>query len=439
MVSTPLETKTKTRRTHPIRDADSPIGSPREQQQSLLDFLLECEALAVDIVNTTPNNTLMAHAVELCESYLKTMMDMQRVRQHLQWAQTQGSDLKAQLEKIQQALQEISQQASHNARQDRHKTVRSRDWNTIGGLIDEILRLSPQQISLTPVINSSQIPTTQAVNTNNATSPSTSSREQPDTALHLSVHLFGKFKASLNERDIRRWPRGKGLKILKFLLLHRSTPIPRERLMETFWPDTDTHAARNNLNVALYHLRQDLSRYHKSFLFVHHRDGYYQLNTELSTWVDVEAFDHHLRTAQQHDARYESARAITAYRDAEALYQGDCLEDDLHENWAALISQAYRLKYLGVLEYLGARTLENGDYQECATLWHKAVALDSCNEQAHQRIMYCYLQMGQRQMAMRQYQICEENLRKELGLEPTQLTRQLLEQIRQASREPQVK
>jgi DNA-binding SARP family transcriptional activator len=334
-----------------------------------------------------------------------------------------------QLEQMQGVLQEVAQQANHNAHRDQSKVAQARYWNTVGGLIDEVLRLSQHQTE-PPPLKRPEVPDPPPL----APAKTTQRDTTAPTPQQLSAHLFGKFKASLNGCDINRWPRGKGLKILKFLLLYRSTPISRERLMETFWPDTDTHAARNNLNVALYHLRQDLSRYHKSFPFVHYRDGYYQLNTELSTWVDVEAFDQHLRVAQQHDARHETTLAISAYRDAEALYQGDCLEDDLPEDWAALISQAYRLKYLGVLEYLGAHTRENGDYQECALLWQKAVTLDSCNEQAHQRIMYCYWQMGQRQMALRQYQICEENLQKELGLEPTQQTRQLLAQIRQTDR-----
>lgn len=415
-----------------VTDASDANGRPQE----LLGFLFECESLAQDMVSASPNSVLMEHAVELCEGYLKTMLDMHHVWQRLQRAQAQGSDLKAQLEKMQAVLQEVSQQASRNARRDQSKLVQARYWNTVGGLIDEVLRLSRQHDEPPPAVTPAADPPPVATPADCACEPAAPSRQdipeqQPD--LQLTAHLFGKFGASLNGREIRRWPRGKGLKILKFLLLHRATAVSRERLMETFWPDTDAQAARNNLNVALYHLRQDLSRYHKTFPFVRHRDGYYQFNPELAIWVDVEAFNHAIHTARQYDNRHETAQAIAAYREAEALYQGDCLQEDVNEEWAALISQAYRLKYLGVLEYLGARTLESGDYQECAALWHKAVALDSCNEQAHRHIMHCYWQMGQRQMAVRQYQLCAESLKKELGLEPAPQTLQLLEQIRQAS------
>lgn len=421
----------------PHKNAGADSSSRR--QQELLEFLFECESLAQDMVSATPNNALMEHAVELCEGYLKTMLDMQQVWLRLQRAQAQGSDLKVQLEKMQEVLRDVSQQASRNAHRDQSKAAQARYWNTVGGLIDEVLRLSRQQGETQPTVDLAPLAPVAAVADcacEPAATPATSgqdtiSGQQPD--LQLTAHLFGKFRASLDGREIRRWPRGKGLKILKFLLLHRATAVSRERLMETFWPDTDAQAARNNLNVALYHLRQDLSRYHKTFPFVRHRDGYYQFNPELAIWMDVDAFNHAIHTAQQHDKQHQTAQAIALYREAEALYQGDCLQEDVNEEWAALISQAYRLKYLGVLEYLGARTLESGDFQECAALWQKGVALDSCNEQAHRHIMYCYWQMGQRQMALRQYQLCAESLKKVLGLEPAPQTRQLLEQIRQTN------
>ncbi len=251
-----------------------------------------------------------------------------------------------------------------------------------------------------------------------------------EAALTLSVHLFGEFKANLDTCEIKRWSHGRGQKIFKYLLLHRAAPVRRERLMATFWPDITAHAARNNLNVSLYSLRQELSRYHKYFKFVCYRDDCYFLNPALNLWVDTEAFDRYLHLAQHYAALHETEQAVAAYRLAEMLYQGDCLQDD-DDTWANLTRQAYRLKYLNLLEYLGDQMFASGNYQECATLWQKALLQDSCDERAHRRIMRCYLQMGQRQMVLRQYQLCEAALQKELGLAPSSKTLQVLAQIHQ--------
>lgn len=246
--------------------------------------------------------------------------------------------------------------------------------------------------------------------------------------LTLSVHLFGEFKANLGKQEIKHLPRGRGQSLFKYLLLHRATPVRKERLMETFWRNADAHAARNNLNVSLYSLRQDLSRYHKQFTFVCYHDGGYSLNPALDVWVDTEAFDHYCRIAQQHEARHETALAVAAYRLAEVLYQGDCLQGD-DDTWASLTRQAYCLKYLNLLSYLGDQMFASGNYQECVTLWQKALLHDSCDERAHRYIMRCYLKMEQRQMALRQYQLCEAALQKELSLTPSPKTLQVLAQI----------
>ncbi len=409
------------------------------QQQTLLDRMFECESLAQHVADTTRSNALMEHAVELCQNYLRTMLDKQHDWQRLQRTEARETDLEAQLERIQEASR---QSIRGSTVQDADKQTRY--WDTIGSLITEVLQLSHQKM---PHQNQASPPATPLLPAKTPSAqekcdckpsietddPITTPSAQQELGMKLTAHLFGEFKANLNGREIKRWPRGKGLKIFKYLLLHRSIAIPKIRLMEAFWPDIETQAARNNLNVFIYNLRQDLSRYHKTFPFVCYQNGNYLLNADLSIWVDVEAFDQHIRSAQQHDARHETGQAVAAYRYAEALYQGDCLQEETHDEWAALIRQAYRAKYQRVLEYLAERLLEAGDYQECASLWQKAVALDSCNEEAHRHIMYCYLQMGQRQMAMRQYQLCAGALKKELGLEPSPKTLQLLEQIRQAN------
>jgi DNA-binding SARP family transcriptional activator len=415
-----------------------------DRQQELLGYLCESETLAQHLLSASPNSPLMEHAVQLCQGYLKTLLDMHHVWQRLQYARTQESSLGNQLERMQEVLQEVCGQIRADAATDERKALQARYWDNIGRLIDEVLHLSQAEV-VGSKKNPPHLPLSgeeQEIATPLSTSPDQgrpggvssprgASPEEQEPALKLSVHLFGEFKASLHNREIKRWPRGKGQKIFKYLLLHRTAPVRKERLMETFWPDIEARAARNNLNVSIYYLRQDLSRYHKTFAFVSYRDDCYSLNPALSLWVDTEAFDQYVKVAQQHDTHHDPGQAIASYRLAEALYQGDCLLDD-DEEWASLIRQAYRMKYLSVLEYLGDRMLEAGEHQECATLWQKAVMLDSCNEKAHRRIMRCYLKMGQRQMAQRQYQVCEAALKKELNLEPSAKTIQLLNQIRQA-------
>ncbi|UOG92989.1 MAG: hypothetical protein L3K52_04465 [Candidatus Thiothrix sulfatifontis] len=417
---------------------NTPNGVGR--QQELLGYLCESETLAQHVLSISPNSPLMEHAVQLCQGYVKILLDLHHSWQRLQYAHNQETSVANQLKRMQEICKQIRTRA--DAEIDEREVLQAHYWDNIGRLIDEVLHLPQQELThespppfVSPLAKGS---TPQTHVADYDAPPPLQKKERAEISsaeqeLKLSVHLFGEFKASLHNREIKRWPRGKGQKIFKYLLLHRAAPVRKERLMETFWTEIDARAARNNLNVSIYYLRQDLSRYHKTFTFVSYKDDCYSINPALSLWVDTEAFDQHIKIAQQHDTRNDTTQAIASYRLAEALYQGDCLlEDD--EEWASLIRQAYRMKYLSVLEYLGDRMMEAGEYQECATLWQKAVMLDSCNEKAHRRIMRCYLKMGQRQMAQRQYQVCEAALKKELNLEPCAKTIQLLNQIRQTAK-----
>ena len=74
----------------------------------------------------------------------------------------------------------------------------------------------------------------------------------------MTAHLLGTFSFSMNGATVQNWPTGKGRAVFKYMLAHHDQPIPRDVLMDAFWPQAGTGAARNSLNVALYGLRQAL-------------------------------------------------------------------------------------------------------------------------------------------------------------------------------------
>jgi hypothetical protein len=79
---------------------------------------------------------------------------------------------------------------------------------------------------------------------------------QSGTSPSLTAYLLGGFRVALNLNPVENWPSNRGRMVLKYLLTHRDRPVPREVLMETFWPNAKPGSARNRLNVALHGLRQ---------------------------------------------------------------------------------------------------------------------------------------------------------------------------------------
>jgi len=214
----------------------------------------------------------------------------------------------------------------------------------------------------------------------------------------------------------------------------RERPVAKEVLMELFWPNVHPDAARNNLNVAIYGLRQALRQTRPSFSHVLFQDDCYQLNPDLQIWVDVDEFMERFRTAQNLERRGELIAAIREYRAAEALYQGECLEEDRYEDWLIPYRQSLQDAYLSLLERLSRYSLDQADYAACATVCRKMLAVDPCCEQAHRRLMRCYSRQGQHYLALRQYHLCVETLKEELDVAPAPITTQLYDRIRRRER-----
>ena len=71
-----------------------------------------------------------------------------------------------------------------------------------------------------------------------------------------------------------------------------------------------------------------------------------------------------------------------------------------------------------------------GDAESALPYARRLVTLDPLNESAHRLLMQVYIQVGQHNAALKQYQNFEQILRKELGLDPQPETHALYKQIR---------
>jgi DNA-binding SARP family transcriptional activator len=249
----------------------------------------------------------------------------------------------------------------------------------------------------------------------------------------LSVHLLGPLRVTLVDRPVESWPSGRGRAIFKYLLAHRGQPTPRDVLMDLFWPDAAPEAARNNLNVAVHGLRQALKAA-SDMPIVLFQDGAYRLNPELTIWVDVEAFEHHVAAGRRLEAAGQLAAATAEYEVATGLYQGDFLADDPYEEWSVLARERLRVAHLDTLDRLAQLYFSQGQCAACAALCQRTLAYDNCREDAHCRLMRCYSRQGQQHLALRQYQACVEALRAELDVEPAPTTVDLYERIRRRER-----
>ena len=283
-----------------------------------------------------------------------------------------------------------------------------------------------------PQVNPKDAPYVPDNQNDEAEQPTTKQTRSPE-APTLAVYLLGQFRVFLHDQPVENWPNGRGRALFKYLVTNRERPLPRDVLMETFWPETAPASARNSLNVALHGLRQAFKGL-SDVPVIEFTEGAYRFNPQLRIWLDVDEFDQRVKAGHQLEAAGKFAAATNEYEMSAGLYQGDFLPDEPYEEWAVLPRERLRLARLELLDRLSRIYFSQGHYASCATLCQLILAQDNCREDAHCRLMRCYSRQNQHHLAIRQYEACATSLLSELEIKPAAATTQLFDRIRRRER-----
>lgn len=248
-------------------------------------------------------------------------------------------------------------------------------------------------------------------------------------ARSLEVYCLGTFRVYADGQLVEGWAGHKCKSVLKYLVTHREQPIHIEVLMDLFWRDAEPESARRNLYQAVYHLRRALQDGDPDFSYILSGDECYTLHPEVAVWVDSEALIAHYRGGQRLEREGRIEEAILEYEAADNLYEGEFLAQDRYEEWPLVQRENLRHAHMEILDRLSRHYLDRAAFGACIAFCQKILAEDRCREDAHRRLMRCYLRQGQRNRALHQYHLCEEALRQELDVEPMPATTALYRQI----------
>jgi non-specific serine/threonine protein kinase len=150
-------------------------------------------------------------------------------------------------------------------------------------------------------------------------------------------------------------------------------------------------------------------------------------------WLDVARFESLITESRlQKDASLRVqllADSVKLYRDH--FLAGFVLKNSPHFNeWAFAQSDNWRHQLAAALTMLSDDYCSLGQAERAIPYTKRLVALDPLNEASHLQLMQIYIQAGQQTAALKQYQTCEQILRKELDVDPQPETRALYKQIR---------
>jgi SARP family transcriptional regulator, regulator of embCAB operon len=232
----------------------------------------------------------------------------------------------------------------------------------------------------------------------------------------LAVHYLGTFQVDIDGR--RAVPdTGRTRLLLAYLVDRRARPIPRDQLMDVFWPDANPDAARNSLHVSLCGVRKSLARV-SGRTVIERRGETYGVAEGIDVWTDVEAFEEECDGGERAEASGDTELAIVHYEAGLALYGGDFLADHPYAEWALARREELRLRAIVCRERLSELYLEQGQVRTSVALCTQVLRDEPCHEAVARRLMRAYARLCQPHMALRIYHRCVDVLRHELGVGP---------------------
>jgi len=240
-----------------------------------------------------------------------------------------------------------------------------------------------------------------------------------NTAQRLRIHLFGGPELqiagaawSLSDHKAQA---------LLYYLAATGRSHTRDHLATLLWSDSPESSARHSFRSSLHHLRQALDeRGLTDLLSVERGQALLRLRADA---CDVTRFRLLIAT----ETELALAEAITLYRGS--LLEGFTVTNaQAFEDWrrseATVLSQAH----LNALDRLIALAETRQAWGKAIEYAQQRLRMDSLDEEAQQRLIHLYVQSGAPGRALRQYQLFETELKRELGLRPSPETQGLIRQ-----------
>ncbi len=258
---------------------------------------------------------------------------------------------------------------------------------------------------------------------------------------HLRIYCFGRFRVfrpfELEEVSSREWGSVKARQILAYLVVKDIKKIgaTRDKLVDAIWPEIDPQSLGNTFHVTLSHLRKAIEKSAKEGSdkdkgdYINSQCGVYRLNWEGKVWSDVGEFLTCLDRASNFQKEGKLHLMDSEYQKAAELYSSNLLED-FYESWAEQTRDEYREKYNVVFSRLAQSAWEKTDYDKCIRYLQSLLLSDPTNEEAHRMIMLSYALLGSRTAAIKQFKVCEHNLKRFLEIEPETETVNLHKKIK---------
>lgn len=235
-----------------------------------------------------------------------------------------------------------------------------------------------------------------------------------DRPAELNIRLLGLpvVAQTHTQLDILR----REVRALLYRLANRLEPVSREQLCFLFWPNTPEASARRALSHLLTHLRNALPA---PDVVVTCND-HIELDPEHAR-VDTALFEQWCSRSLRGHCLADLQRGLDLYRGP--FLSGFALNTSAEfEAWIIQERSNWERLYLEALAVLIEEQTVGGAYEAAIANAQRYLSTDDLAEEIHRRLIELYAAIGNRAMAIRQFEICAAVLGRELHLTPQPLT-----------------
>jgi ATP/maltotriose-dependent transcriptional regulator MalT/DNA-binding SARP family transcriptional activator len=249
----------------------------------------------------------------------------------------------------------------------------------------------------------------------------------------LYIKTLGEFRvrcASKSGEDVNldgNQPR----QLLKTIIAHGSGGVRRDRLMDDLWPEASLEVSERSFRINLYRLRKSLEpsmdRELGSF-YVRLRSNRVSLHAGLCT-IDINEFQSTYERAVKCEGAGDQMAAATLYEAAAELYGGDFLAGGVDTLRIQSRREELRATFIDVMTRLGAIYQKQGNSTAAIVCQRKLLGVDPTLEAAYRRLMVLYGRLRMMNTVRKVYEECREVLKKELNVEPDEITTSLYKKM----------
>lgn len=228
----------------------------------------------------------------------------------------------------------------------------------------------------------------------------------------LRLTLIGRFALWRGSRELRI--AASGQRLIALLAL-KDRPTGRLHVAGTLWPDYATKRSLADLRTALWRVNQS--------------SGQVVAATSSSLALDS-AIEVDVRNLIAFARRLSNAEPMSDTLDLDSMDLADLTGDllpDWYDDWVLDEREGLRQIRLHALEALARRLSASGRHADAIQAALAAIRLEPLRETAHRSLVEIHLTEGNWSEASRQFQRYRKLLREELGVEPSDSMRLLLE------------